>query len=222
MHKYIIIAFLFVCLGINAQTAKDLRDSLAVAVDELGYHPDSLDLRLKKARWNLELEQWRYACDEYDYVLKMDPQNVAALFYRAYVNEKLGRYNYARRDYQDLLAIVPGNFEGMLGLALLNQKDKHYTEALDLINKLVDRFPNRSEAYAARAGIEVERGMFSLAEYDFSEAVRLEPSNTDFLLSRYDVRIKMGNKDDARKDLDRLVELGIPRPNLKDLYNKCK
>jgi hypothetical protein len=34
-----------------------LRDSLAHATDVLAYHPDSVDLRLKKAAWNIQLEQ---------------------------------------------------------------------------------------------------------------------------------------------------------------------
>ena len=33
-----------------------LRDSLAAATSVLAYHPDSIDLRLKKAAWNIQLE----------------------------------------------------------------------------------------------------------------------------------------------------------------------
>ena len=91
------------------------------------YYPDSVDLRLKKARWNMELEEWARAKDEYDIVLRIDPTNIAALYFRAFANEKMGRYNFARLDYENLLSYVPGNFEAQLGLALLNQKDKHYT-----------------------------------------------------------------------------------------------
>ena len=38
-----------------------LRDSLAKATEMLAYNPDSIDLRLKKVAWNIELEQWDYA-----------------------------------------------------------------------------------------------------------------------------------------------------------------
>lgn len=214
---------LLVCsLGLHAQSQKALRDSLAVASDSLAFHPDSIDLRLKKAAWNLQLEQWEYARAEYDYVLKLDDRNVAALYYRAYVNEKLRRYKFARLDYQNLLTIVPGNFEASLGLALLNQKDKHYTEALDMLNALCDHFPNKSEAFAARAGVEVERNMYELAEYDYSQAFALEPSNTDYLLARADVRLKMNHKLEAREDLDQLVRMGVSKPTLSKLYKLTK
>lgn len=222
LKRKFIVLLLLCSVGCSAQTPKELRDSLAAATKELAYRPDSLDLRLKKAAWNLQLEQWEYARAEYDYVLKMDKDNVAALYYRAFANEKLGRLKFARLDYQALLTIVPGNFEAQLGLALLNQKDKHYREALDMLNALCDRHPGRSEAFAARGGVEVERKMYDLAIYDFTQAIEMEPDNTDYRLSRVDAYIKQGKKADARRELDILVTMGISKPSLLDLYKKTK
>ena len=126
-----------------AQSNQALRDSLAHATDILAYHPDSIDLRLKKAAWNIQLEQWNYAKDDLDKVLYLNSTNIAGLFYRAFVNEKLNRYNFARLDYQNLLVLVPGNFQAQLGLALLNQKDLHFTEAYDGINNLIEQYPDK-------------------------------------------------------------------------------
>ena len=84
---------------------KALRDSLAAATSVLAYHPDSIDLRLKKAAWNIQLEQWSYAKDDLDKVLFLNNTNIAGLFYRAFVNEKLLRYNFARLDYHILWSL---------------------------------------------------------------------------------------------------------------------
>lgn len=206
----------------HAQSLQLLRDSLKAATEALEYHPDSIDLRLRKAAWNLQLGQWQYAQDEYDYVLRKDPANVSALYYRAFTNEKLGRLKFARLDYETLLQIVPGNFESQLGLALLNQKDKHYTEAYDQINRLVNQFPDSAIAYAARAGIEKERGMRELAEYDYAEAIRRDPSNPDYLLNHADLCITLGRMREARRDLDRIVSLGTPKAALTEFYRRLK
>ena len=141
---YTLLLASMVSLSVSAQNVdadkaraaqnKALRDSLSKATEVLAYHPDSIDLRLKKAAWNIQLEQWQYAKDDLDKVLFLNNTNIAGLFYRAFVNEKLLRYNFARLDYQNLLVLVPGNFQAQLGLALLNEKDKHYTEAYDGIN----------------------------------------------------------------------------------------
>ena len=221
MKRILLFIFLFlIVLCGQAQDKQALRDSLAAATDALAYHPDSVDLRLKKAAWNVELEQWQYAKDDYDRVLRKEPDNIAALYYRAFVNEKLGRYNFARLDYQNLIRLVPGNFEIQLGYALLNQKDRHYTEAMDQMNLLVSQFPDSALAYAARAGMEVERGKYELAFYDYEEAILRDHTNTDYILSYADVLITLGRKKKARKQLDRLVELGIPRGSLNDFYTR--
>ena len=170
----------------------------------------------------MELREWQNAKNEYDIVLNREPTNVAALYYRAYCNDRLGRYNFARLDYQNMLTIVPGNFEARLGLALLNEKDHHYTEALDGINQLVAAHPDSAVAWAARAGIEQERGMNELAEYDYGEALKRDPNNKDYLLTRADLRIKLGNYAEARRDLDLLVTLGTPKAALKEWYGKLK
>ena len=201
---------------------KALRDSLKLAMEQLSYHPDSVDLRLRKAAWNMQLGEWQYAKDEYDWVINHHPDNLAARYYRAYANTQLRRYNFARLDYETVLRVVPGNFDARLGLALLNQKDHHYTEAMDGVNMLVSTYPDSATAWAARAGIEKERDMKELAAYDYGEALRRQPDNRDWLLARADLLIALRRYDEARKDLDRLVALGVSRGQLRDMYRQTK
>lgn len=201
-------------VAINGQNVNPLRDSLKVALNVLSYHPDSIDLLLKKAAWNIELEQWQYAKDSYDIVLAKEPTNIAALYFRAFANEKLGRYNFARLDYEHLLTIVPGNFQAQLGFALLNQKDKHYTEAMDMINRMASIFPDSAVVYAARADMEKERHLYELAEYDLTKAILLEPNNIDYITNRIDVRLNLKKWDDAQADVDLLIKLGVAKPSL--------
>ena len=212
-------------LGLSAQAQEDrkaLRDSLKQAMEELSYHPDSVELRLRKAAWNMQLGEWQYAKDEYDWVISHHPDNLAARYYRAYANTQLRRYNFARLDYENVLRVVPGNFDARLGLALLNQKDHHYTEAMDGVNLLVSSYPDSATAWAARAGIEKERDMKELAVYDYGEALRREPDNRDWLLARADLLIALRRYEEARRDLDRLVEIGVARGELREMYRKAK
>ncbi len=217
----VLIAFLPATVMAQSK-GNPMRDSLAQAAQILAYHPDSIDLRLRKAAWNMQLEEWQYAKDEYDFVLAKQPANIAALYYRAYCNDRLHRYNFARLDYQNLLIIIPGNFEARLGLALLDQKDSHYTEALDGINRLVTAFPDSALAWAARAGIEEEQHMLELAEYDYGEALKRDKDNTHYLLNRADIRIRLKRIPEARQDLDRIVQLGTPKAALKEWYDKLR
>ena len=223
MRKVLLLAF--ACCMVTAVSGQDrlaLRDSLDASASRLAFHPDSVDLRLRKAGYNLQLEQWQYAKDEYDYVLKRHPNNIAALYFRAYANEKLKRLHFARLDYEAVLGLIPNHFEARLGLSLLCQKMGRTTEALDMINLLVVQHPDSAIAYAARAGIEVERNLDDLAEEDFTEAINRDSQNTDFILNRAVIRIRLKRKEKALDDLDRLVELGVPRYALSEYFSSCK
>lgn len=224
MRKVILIiavSFVFV-VSLSAQSNQALRDSLSKATDLLAYYPDSIDLKLKKTSWNILLEQWNYAKEDLDKILFLEPNNIAGLYYRAFVNEKLGRLSFARLDYEHLLMLVPGNFEGQLGLALLNQKSKHFTEAFDQINSLVNQYPDSAVVYATRGGIEKERGWLDLAIFDYSEAIRRDSTNRDYLLNRIDLLLSTKQSKAAIRDLDRLVSLGVNRNSLRELYIKAQ
>ena len=205
-----------------SQERSALRDSLAAATQVLAYHPDSIDLRLKKAAWNIQLEQWQYAKDDLDKVLFLNNTNIAGLFYRAYVNEQLKRYNFARLDYQNLLVLVPGNFQAQLGLALLNEKDKHYTEAYDGINSLIEQYPDSAMAYAARGGMEKERGQLELAEYDYAKAISLDEDNEDYRISHIDLLVTLGRQREAGAELDALLKKGVSSGRLQEFYRRMR
>lgn len=223
MRKTVIMLLLLAWAGTRALAQSNpLRDSLDVATKALAMAPDSVDLRLKKAAWNIRLEQWSYAKADYDIILSHHPNNVTALFFRAFVNEKLNRYGFARIDYQNFLKLLPGHFEGQIGLILLNEKDKHYTEAMDGANTLIEQYPDSALAYAIRGGIEKERGMYMLAQYDYTQAIIRNPTNTDYILNRAETLLMQGKKAEARRDLDMLVALGTPRGTLLDLYKRAK
>lgn len=203
-----------------AQSSAELRDSLGVVAEQVRLHPDLLYLRLQKASLNMQLEQYDYARMEYDYVLQKDPDNLAALFFRAWCNEKLFRYGFARADYEHLLKLVPDNFEVRLSLALLNHKDKHLTIAYDQINMLVEQHPDSAIVWAARGGMEKDRMMTDAAIYDFTQAIRLDPGNTSYLLSRCELYLKEKKYADAREDLQALVSLGVDPSSLQHLFKQ--
>ena len=57
MRKFILIGMLLFALGISAQSKQQLREELKEATEALSFRPDSIDLRLKKAALNMQLEQ---------------------------------------------------------------------------------------------------------------------------------------------------------------------
>lgn len=218
----LLLAAMPACAQQTARERKALRDSLAAASQRLAYHPDSIDLLLRKAAWNVELGEWAYAKDAYDRVLALEPANPAALYFRGYVNGRMGRYAFARLDYQNLLLLVPGHFSARLGLAMLHATNRHYREAMDEANILCTQYPDSALAFAARGGIERDQDMLELALYDYSRAMTLAPADTDYPLAYADLCLRLGRRDDALATLRRLERMGVAHGALIDLYRRAK
>ena len=64
--------------------------------------------------------------------------------------------------------------------------------------------------------------MYMLAQYDYTQAIIRNPTNTDYILNRAETLLMQGKKAEARRDLDMLVALGAPRGTLLDLYKRAK
>ena len=166
------------------QTPQQWRDSLAVLNKGIEHYPKSTDLRLRKAAVNIQLDQWEYAVEEYGNVLRIDPENLAALYYRAYCNSHLRQYAMAKSDYESFLKLAPMNMEARLGLALVDEKMGRKTDALDQYNQLVQMFPDSAVCYAARASYET-----TLEQYDAAL----------YVATKADLLTRLGRKDEARR-----------------------
>jgi len=206
----------------HAQTPQEWRDSVSTLIEQIRLHPKNIDLRLKKAEANINLQQWDYAIEEYGRVLRLDERNLAALYFRAYCQGKVHHYDLAKVDYEQFLAIQPQHFEAHLGLAHVLQKMGRKTDTVDELNRIVLLFPDSAQAYAARAAYETELGLYEVALFDWDEALSCQPSNEGYTVSKVDVLIRMNRRKEARETLDALVRKGTPRGALKEWYDQCK
>lgn len=220
-HLYM-ITLLLGASSVSAQTPQQWRDSLSVLSKQISQSVYSADLHLKKAAVNLQLQEWNYAIEEYNLVLRNDPKNLAALFYRAFANNNLRHYDLVKNDYEAFLKIAPRNMEARLGLANVYIKLNRHTEAMNMMNNLVESYPDSSVVYAARAGLEKDLKFYDAALYDWNEAIRLKPDNRDFVISKVDILLMMSNKKEAKLVLDETVRKGTPKGILREWYLKCK
>lgn len=212
-------------LGVSvsqAQTPKQWRDSLNILDTQVLQHPENVDLHLNRAAVHLQLYNWDDAVEDCGYVLRKVPGNLSALYYRAFAYNNLRRYNLAKNDYEDFLKLSPRNMEAGLGLAYTYMKLDRHTDAIDQMNNLVEMYPDSSVVYAARAGFEADIKLYDAALYDWTEAIRRDPSNKDYVISKVEILLCTERKTDAKATLDEAVRNGVPRGFLREWYSKCK
>lgn len=225
-HKVMSLLFLLTSLPFSltsfSQTPKEWRDSISVLISQIDKQPNNVDLRLKKAEANINLSQYDYAADEYSKVLKIDERNLAALYFRAYCQTRLRHYDMAKADYEAFLAIQPQHMEAHLGLAHVLQLLGRRADAVDELNRCVQMFPDSTDVYAARAAYETEQEQYDVALFDWDEALRLNPKNMALTVSKVDVLLRLGRKNEAREALNAALKHGAPRAALKEWFGKCK
>ena len=222
MRYFLFVLFYLSVITAVAQSRQEWRDSLETLSASLKQDPDNIDLRLRKAEADIQLERWDYALAEYGRILRTDEKNLAALYFRAYVHERQKHYDLARVDYESFLAIQPLHLEARLGLAHILQKIGRRSDAMDVLNQIVQMFPDSADAYAARAAFETKYLQYELALYDWNEAIRLRPDNEGFVISKVDLLIRLKRKKEAREALDVLVSKGTPRGMLKEWYDRAR
>ena len=213
---------LWCATALFGQSPQEWRDSVSTLITRIRLYPDSLDLRLRKAEGNINLQQWQYAVEEYGDVLHRDPDNLAALYFRAFCYTQLRQYGMAKADYDSFLALHPRHFEARLGLAHVLQKMGRQSDTLDELNHIVELFPDSADAYAARAAFETGQKHYETARYDWGEAVRLRPDNLGFTISMVDVLLRLNRRKEARQALDAAVGRGTPRGQLREWYDQCR
>ena len=226
LDNIVFLVFLIVLVSLadsaSGQTNKQWRDSISVLIEQINHHPNSVDLRLKKAEANINLSQYDYAADEYSKVLKLDEHNLAALYFRAYCYTQLRQYSMARADYDAFLAIQPEHLEAHLGLARVLQLLNRRADAVDELNRCVQMFPDSADAYAARAAYETQLKQYDAAIFDWDEALRLRPNDASLTVSKVDILLNLGRIREAREALDKAVKQGTSRAALREWYDKCK
>ena len=216
------ISLMLMAVCAQAQTPQQWRDSISTLMEQIRLNPRNIELRMKKAEANINLSQWDYAIAEYGDVLRLDERNLPALYFRAYCHSQLHHYDLAKMDYETFIQIDPTHLEAHLGLAHIFQKLGRRADTVDQLNRCVQLFPARASAYAARAAYETEQQLYDVALYDWDEAIRLQPKNVEFAVSKIDVLLRQKRILDARLALDELVRQGTPRAALKEWYDRCR
>lgn len=218
MRKTLVIILMMLCtIGSYCQSAEHFFDAES-KLDNI----QLCDTLLKQAAVNLEKQQWDYAIEKYGKVLEIDENNLTARYFRAYAHTKLRHYDWAKSDYEDVLKIVPKHFETQLGLAYLYDKMGKKRDAFDMYNRIVQQFPDSASAYAARAVYEQANNLAEVALYDWEQAISRNPSDTGYQISRVELLITLGRRDEAHAALDDMQKHGVAAGLLREWYQKVK
>jgi len=131
-----------------------------------------------------EAGQARRAEEEYDRILRQDPDNAQALRNRGAARAEQGRHDEAVADYDRALQLKPGDAEAHIGRGNSRVGQGRLAEAAEDYDRALQLDPDSAAAHNNRAIIETARGQDEAARNDMEQATRLAPGDADIRANR--------------------------------------
>ena len=125
----------------------------------------------------------------------------------AYAWKLAGKDERALHDLNQGLLLQPKSGELLIDRALLYGESGMYFEALDDLNVAADLLPGRPDIFAYRASAYISLSQLDLAADNLDQALLIAPDYPQALLERGKLRHLNGDKEGARKDLLRVLEV---------------
>ncbi len=183
-------------LRLDSKSALQVLDSLQLRL------PDNLDLKLKKARLQLILKNYKDAMRELEFVYLLDPQNSQAHYLAGHIFYEQGDTGRAVKSYQKAVDLNPEFVESwnQLGDIMMNLKNplaiRYYENALRIDTNNIETMHNK--AYALQ--------LFNRKEEAILEYKKIIDKRPDFELSYFNLGLLNLEKDSLDQALYYLTE----------------
>jgi TolB-like protein/class 3 adenylate cyclase/Tfp pilus assembly protein PilF len=172
----------------------------------------SIDEHLAEAHASLGLVKFYYEWDwngaeaEFKKALELNSGYAQAHQYYADFVKSFGRFDEALEEMKKALTLDPLSYSINTGIGHVLYLSRKYDLAIDQYRKVVESDPAFVPARLWFGRPYMQKGMFKEAIQQSEEAVKLANESTVSLATLGQAYASAGNKGDARKILDRLLE----------------
>ncbi len=143
----------------------------------------------------------------FDNVVALSNNHMAALLGRAASREAQGDLERAVDDYSKAIGLEPANAEAIYGRATAFTHMEDYARALKDFDRALELNGRFAEAYQGRAYIHALDQRYDLARADYTRALELKPDDADCHFSRGCIWAELGETERALADYKRSIEL---------------
>lgn len=162
--------------------------------------PTRQDIRRRLARLTLSLGWTREARAQLEILVRQQPNEGEFHGLLGQCQEKAGEYTQAALSYERAFREDPRQIEAYVRLALLLQDRLDQPErAEQVLDELVSKNSQSTEAYLARAMHRLNRGWLAKAGSDLEHARRLAGDDPRILLALADLEGRRGRRQEARR-----------------------
>lgn len=213
---------LFVNLGTiqrNQQKYQDAEISYTCAISLLENNTVAFSTR---ASLYAEMEEYQKAIDDYSVIIGRNPENEDALYERALCRLMYNDTVGARLDLETIDKFNPKSAKSRLGMAMVYKAMGENAMAVELYDALIQANPNSWSLLRDRAEVYFFSKRLGAALIDIDKSISMNGKDPLSYFLRAKIRWAKGDREYARRDLNRAVELGLPQSAAADLVEKME
>ena len=222
------LALLAVLLGIgfsfaaetNAPLQKDRRwdearkylangkaaEAKTVFEELLKQYPTQADIHLFLAITHLRLRNPDAAVSAVKRAIEEEPNHVEARTLLGWIDSEIrGDFDAAIKEYTRVVALRPDSPAAYGNLAVAQRRKGELGQAIDNLNKALERKPDFAAALTARGGIYAEQNKWVEARRDFEQALKISPADDGALYGLSQALRESRDYAGAQKALGELI-----------------
>ena len=155
-------------------------------------------------------------------VISRNPEDEDALYERALCrlmnNDTIG----ARLDLETIDKFNPKSAKSRLGMAMVYKAMGENAMAVELYDALIKANPKSWSLLRDRAEVYFFSKRLGAAMLDIDKSIQMNGRDPLSYFLRAKIRWAKGDREYARRDLNRAIELGLPQSAAADLIEKMK
>src|SRR5262245_17394121 len=162
-------------LGAQAPPPADKGLTLSEWTDVLQKNPDYAGGYAERGAILYKEGRLDNALYDFNKALKLDPNNVKALYWRGWLQLSRRKFREAAADFQRAASVESRNPETCYGAALAFHRLADYESAAKALDQALARNPDHAKSINLRGRVRVARGEYEAALGDLDRALAADP-----------------------------------------------
>ncbi len=184
----------------RSKSIDDLRDkriAKRLIEKQIQQTPDDNLLFIKRGELRLLMDDYDGALQDGLHVINEDADNYSGYDLITVAYKKKGLWQKTIPYLTKMLELQPNNIKITYNLAISYQNTKQLEPAFNLMNEIIEKYPNSADFYISRAKLFMLKGDKLAAKIDYDKAISVDPNNYQGYLAR-GVYLKNNSKADLR------------------------
>lgn len=170
-------------------------------------NPNDELLYIQRGELRLLTDDFEGALKDGFHIIKNNPANFSGYDLITVAYKKMGKWSNTIPYYERMLKMQPENIKVTYNLAIAYQNVNQFDVAHDLLNDLINKYPNEANFYISRAKLSTLEGDLKSTKADYEKALEIDPDNYNIYTARGNYLKNSSDSELWKKDFNMAILL---------------